>query len=60
MYNISLAFILKSKTERSKKPDICLCLQSDWSWHKDNDPKVNYSGGVGEGKVGHKPKLNPC
>ena len=26
-------------------PDICLCLPPDRTWHKVNDPRVDYSGG---------------
>ena len=40
--------------------DICHCLPPDRTWHKVNDPKVNYSGDLGEGKVGHEPKLKAC
>ena len=39
--------------------DICLCLPLDRTWHKFNDPKVDYSGGLREGKVGHEPRLEP-
>ena len=35
---------------------ICCCLPPDRTWHKVND----YGGHLGEGKVGHKPKLKPC
>ena len=28
--------------------------------HKVNDPKADYSGDLGEGKVGHEPRLEPC
>ena len=35
---------------------ICLCLPPDKIWHKVNDPKVKYSGDLGEEKVGHKEK----
>ena len=31
----------------------------DRTWHKVNDLKVDYSGGLGEGKVGHEPRLLP-
>ena len=36
---------------------ICLCLQPDRTWHKINDPKVDYSGDLGEGKIGQEPRL---
>ena len=36
---------------------ICLCLSPDRTWHEVNDQKVDYSGGLGEGKVGHEPCL---
>ena len=39
---------------------ICLYLPSDRTWHKVNDLKVDYSGDLGEGKVGHEPRLKPC
>ena len=29
---------------------ICLCLPPDRTWHKVNDPKVDYSGDLGEGE----------
>ena len=45
---------------RSTVVDICLCLPSDRTWHNVNDPKVNYSGDLGEGKVGHESRLEPC
>ena len=31
--------------------NICLCLPPDRTWFKVNGPKVDYSGGFGEGKV---------
>ena len=34
--------------------------QPDRTWHKVNDPKVDFSGDLGEGKVGHEPRLEPC
>ena len=37
--------------------DICHTLPPDRTWHKVNDPKVDYSGGLGEGKFGPEPKL---
>ena len=40
--------------------DICLCLLPDRTWHKVNDPKGDYSGDLGEAKVGHKSRLEPC
>ena len=36
---------------------ICFCLPPG---HNVNDPKVDYSGDLGEGKVGHEPRLKPC
>ena len=39
---------------------ICHCLPHDRTRHKVNDLKIDYSGGLGEGKVGHEPKLEPC
>ncbi len=36
-----------------RKADICLCLPLDRTWHKINEPKVDYSGDWGERKVGH-------
>ena len=30
------------------------------TWHKVNDPKVDYSKGLKEGKVWHEPWLEPC
>ena len=35
-------------------------FHQDRTWHKVNGPKVDYSGGFGEGKVKHKPRLEPC
>ena len=35
-----------------KLPDICLCFPPDTSWHKVNDPKVDYSGNLGAGWSG--------
>ena len=32
---------------------ICYCFPQDRVWYKINDPKVDYSGGLREGKVGH-------
>ena len=44
-------------TKISTQPtDICLSLLPDRIWHKVNDPKW----GLGEGKVGHGPRLEPC
>ena len=40
--------------------DIWHCLPTDRTWHKLNDPKVDYSGNLGEEKVEHEPKLEPC
>ena len=42
------------------KPNICLCLPPDSTWPKVNDPKVDYNGDLGEGKVGNEPMLEPC
>ena len=36
--------------------DICCCLPPDRTWHKVND----YSGDLGEGKIGNKLRLKPC
>ena len=36
------------------------CLPPDRTWHKVNDPKVGYSWGLGEGKIGHEPRLESC
>ena len=59
-----------SSTTPQGIPDICLCLPPDRTWHKVNDPKVDYSGGYrgGEGRAraeawalfeyaGHRPTL---
>ena len=40
--------------------NICHCLPPDRAWHKVNDLKVDYSGGLGKEKVGQEPKLKPC
>ena len=40
--------------------NICLCLPPDRTWHKVNDPKVDYSGSLGEGKVKNELGLKPC
>ena len=39
--------------------DIGHCLPPDRTWHKVNDPKADYNGDLGEGKVGHEPRLEP-
>ena len=39
---------------------ICHCLPPDKTWHKVNDLRVDYSWGLGEGKVGHKPQVCLC
>ena len=36
------------------------CHPPDRTWHKVNDPKVDYIGGLGEGMVGQKLRLEPC
>ena len=41
-------------------PDICLCIPPDRTWHKVNDSMVDYSLDLGEGKVEHEPRLEPC
>ena len=38
---------------------ICLSLPPERTWHKVNDPKVDYSGDLGGGNVGQKPRLEP-
>ena len=43
-----------------KEVDVCLCLPPDRTWHKVSDPKVDYNGDLGEGKVGHEPWLELC
>ena len=37
--------------QRKWKLDICLCLPPDRTWYKVNDPKVDDSRNLGEGKV---------
>ena len=44
----------------SESAYICHCLPPDRTRHKVNGPKVDYSGDLGEGKVGHEPKLESC
>ena len=39
---------------------VCLCFPLDKAWHKVNDPKANYRGDLGEGKVENEPRLEPC
>ena len=39
---------------------ICRCLASDRTWHKVTDPKADYSGDLGEGKVKNELRLEPC
>ena len=39
---------------------IGLCLPPNRTWHKVNDLKIDYSRDLGEGKVGNKPRLEPC
>ena len=36
------------------------CLPQDRTWHKVNDPKVDYSWDLGEGQVRYEPRLKPC
>ena len=38
--------------------DICLYFPPDRTWQKVNDPKVDYSGDLGEVNVGHEPRLD--
>ena len=45
---------------KTSMPHICHCLPPDRTRPKVNDSKDDYSGGLGEGKVGHDPKLEPC
>ena len=45
---------------QSTVADNCLSLPPDKTWDEVNDPKVDYSGDLGQGKVGHKPRLKPC
>ena len=40
--------------------DICLLLPPEMTWHKVNYPKIDCSGYLREGKVGHEPRLEPC
>ena len=39
---------------------ICLYLPSDRTWHQANDPKVDYSGDLGEGQFRHESRLKTC
>ena len=48
------------KNRNTGRAGICHCLPPDRTWRKVNDPKVDYSGGLGERKVGHEPRLEPC
>ena len=47
-------------SSRSEEVDICLSFPPDRTWHKVNDPRVDYNGDLGEGKVEHEPSLDPC
>ena len=47
-------------TNTPGKGFICLCLPPDRTWHKVNDMKVGSKSGLGEGKVGFEPRLEPC
>ena len=38
---------------------VCHCLQPEKTRHKVNDPKVDYSTDLGEGKVRHEPRPEP-
>ena len=40
--------------------DISFWLPPDRTWDKIYDPKVDYSDGLGERKVGHEPRFEPC
>ena len=40
--------------------DICLCLPTERTRHKVNDTKVDYSGGLGEGRSGPSRVSNPA
>ena len=55
--------IYKVDNDANRPPEgscicICLGLPLDWTWHKVNDPKVDYSGGWGRW-VGLEPRLEP-
>ena len=39
---------------------ICHCLLPDRTWHKVNDLKIDYSEGLGDRKVRHKLRIEPC
>ena len=39
---------------------ICCCLPPDRTRHKVSDLKVDHSEDLGEGKIEHEPKLEPC
>ena len=38
----------------------CLCLSLDRTRHKINDPNVGLKRGLGEAKVRHEQRLEPC
>ena len=39
---------------------LCLSLPLDRTWQKVNDPKLGLKWRLGEGKVGHGPRHEPC
>ena len=58
-FKFQLHYYIHFQTNTLRKSFICLCLLPVWTWHKVNDPKVGLKWGLGEGKVGHKPRLEP-
>ena len=52
--------ILRIRLQLYQEYDICCCLPTDRTRHKVNDPKADYSVNLGEGKVGHELRLEPC
>ena len=52
-------FYMSDLQNRMLNKYICHCHQTDRTWNKVNDPKVDYSGDLRERKVEHEPRLEP-
>ena len=59
-YGLKSTFIGLCSNQRASEPKICHYLPQDRTRDKVNEPKVDYSGDLGEEKVGHESRLEPC
>ena len=50
----------RSEPKPCWRVDICIYLPPDRTWHKVNDPKVDYSGGWGKRRSGTNPGSSPA